>query len=149
AAAFLASHWPDPADPDAAELFSTIGGAPEQRQALAGYLRRPEVSIELMTPLARKQGLELARAEWKALETELKYAGYLDQQRRHVERLRKAETRRIPEDFAFAGLPGLSREVVEKMERVRPRTLAQAGRIPGITPAALSILNMHLESPGR
>ncbi|MCB1020346.1 MAG: tRNA uridine-5-carboxymethylaminomethyl(34) synthesis enzyme MnmG, partial [Acidobacteria bacterium] len=50
AAAFLASHWPDPADPDAAALFSAMGGAPEQRQALAGYLRRPEVSIELMTP---------------------------------------------------------------------------------------------------
>ncbi len=147
AAGFLAAHWPDPADPAAAALFGAMGGPPEKRNSLAGYLRRPEVGIELMAELTRGHaGVELSRPEWKALETELKYAGYLEQQTRHVERLRKAEARRIPAGFSYAGLPGLSREVVEKMERVRPRTLGQAGRIPGMTPAALSILNMHLES---
>ena len=148
AAAFLAAHWPAPSDPAAAELFAVMGGVPGQRCPLAGYLRRPEVRVEHVMPLVHAHtGLELQRPEWKALETELKYEGYLEQQHRQVERLRKAETRRIPEDFAYGGLPGLSREVVEKMERVRPRTLAQAGRVPGMTPAALSILNLHLESP--
>ena len=148
AAAFLADHRPDPADPAAERLFAAMGGPPEQRASLAGYLRRPEVLIEHVADLVRKHvGVELKRPEWKALETDFKYAGYLEQQKRHVERLRKAETRRIPNGFSYSGLPGLSREVVEKMERVRPRTLAQAGRIPGMTPAALSILNMHLESP--
>jgi tRNA uridine 5-carboxymethylaminomethyl modification enzyme len=147
-AEFLAAHWPDPADPAAAALFDAMNGVPEQRNSLAGYLRRPEVTIEQVAELVRREtGSELTRPEWKALETELKYEGYLEQQRRHVERLRKAEGRRIPEDFTYANLPGLSHEVIEKMERVRPRTLAQAGRIPGVTPAALSILNMHLESP--
>ena len=147
AAEFLARHWADPADPAAAALFEAMGGVPEQRSVLSGYLRRPEVTIEHLTPLIQAHaGLDLKRPEWKALETEVKYAGYLEQQRRQVERLRKAETRRIPEDFSYLGVPGLSREVVEKMERVRPRTLAQAGRIPGMTPAALSILNLHLES---
>ena len=147
AAAFLATHWPDPADSAAEPLFSALGGAPEQRHNLAGYLRRPGITAEHVTELAHQHaGLELTRPEWKALETEIKYEGYLEQQRRQVDRLRKAENRRIPEGFSFQGLPGLSREVVEKMERVRPKTLAQAGRIPGITPAALSILNLHLES---
>lgn len=150
AAAFLEDHWPDPADPGAERLFAAMGGVPEQRQSLAGYLRRPEVLIDHVAELVRAHaGIELKRPEWKALETDLKYAGYLEQQKRQVERLRKAEARPIPGDFAYAGLAGLSREVVEKMERVRPRTLAQAGRIPGMTPAALSILNMHLESAAR
>ena len=70
--------------------------------------------------------------------------GYLEQQRRQIARLEKAEARGIPEQFQYRGLPGLSNEVVEKMERVRPRTLGQAGRIPGVTPAAISILDMHL-----
>jgi tRNA uridine 5-carboxymethylaminomethyl modification enzyme len=146
-AQFLATHWPEPADSAAGALFAAMGGVPEQRNSLAGYLRRPEVKIEHVTDLARRHvGLDLRLPEWKALETELKYAGYLEQQRRHVDRLRKAETRRIPDGFSYVGLPGLSREVIEKMERVRPRTLAQAGRIPGVTPAALSILNVLLES---
>ena len=81
------------------------------------------------------------------METAIKFAGYLEQQKSHVIRLKKAESQRIPESFRYSGIPGLSREVVEKMERVRPRTLAQASRIPGVTPAAVSILNLHLEAP--
>ncbi len=147
---FVESHRPDPADEAAAELFAKLGGVPSNRSNLAGYLRRPEVTIDDVLPLIAKHiDCKLRRPDWKAVETEVKYAGYLEQQKRQVERLKKAESRLIPLDFTFAGLPGLSREVVEKMERVRPRTLAQAGRIPGITPAAISILNMHLESSGR
>jgi len=78
------------------------------------------------------------------LETELKYEGYIAQQQRQIERLRHAEARKIPAGFRFAGLPGLSREVWEKLERVRPRTLGQAGRIPGVTPAALCVLDVYL-----
>ena len=81
------------------------------------------------------------------METQIKFAGYLEQQKRQVIRLKKAESQRSPEAFRYAGIPGLSREMIEKMERVRPRTLAQAARIPGVTPAAVSILNLHLEAP--
>ncbi len=147
---FLEEHWPNPEDEPAQALFAKMGGAPANRSNLAGYLRRPEVTIDDALPLIAKHlGAELRRPDWKALETDLKYSGYLEQQKRHVERLKKAESRLIPPDFEFSGLPGLSREVIEKMERVRPRTLAQAGRIPGVTPAAISILNLHLESPRR
>lgn len=147
---FLEEHRADPQDPRADRLFAAMGGAPNQRLSLAGYLRRPEVEIGHVEALVRAEtGVELSRPEWKAVETQAKYAGYLEQQQRHVARLAKAERRRIPADFAYQGLPGLSHEIVEKMERVRPETLAQAGRIPGVTPAAISILNMHLETASR
>ncbi len=147
---FLQAHRPDPNNPLAAQLFQTMGGVPEQRLTLAGYLRRPEVEIGCVEELIRTEtGVNLSRPAWKAVETEVKYAGYLEQQHRHVARLAKAERRRIPSDFAYGGLPGLSREIVEKMQRVRPETLGQAGRIPGVTPAAISILNMHLETAAR
>ena len=73
----------------------------------------------------------------------------MQQQRKQIEQLRRAESRRIPDSVSYGEIPGLSREVIEKMERVRPSTLGQAGRIPGVTPAAVSILNIYLTSSGR
>jgi len=78
------------------------------------------------------------------IETEAKYSGYISQQERQVTRLREAERRRIPEGFRYAGVPGLSTEVQQKLERVRPETLGQAGRIPGVTPAAIAVLDVYL-----
>jgi tRNA uridine 5-carboxymethylaminomethyl modification enzyme len=74
----------------------------------------------------------------------LKYAGYIAQQDRQVRQLRDAERRGIPHAFSYADIPGLSREVKEKLERVRPVTLGQAGKIPGVTPAALAVLDVYL-----
>jgi tRNA uridine 5-carboxymethylaminomethyl modification enzyme len=85
----------------------------------------------------------------KAVETEIKYAGYLDQQQRAIERLKKAEQRTIPDWFEYRGLSGLSREMQEKLQRVRPRTLGQASRIPGVTPAAVSLVNVYIEIQSR
>jgi tRNA uridine 5-carboxymethylaminomethyl modification enzyme len=89
------------------------------------------------------------REEWKAVETEIKYEGYLQQQQRAMERLKKAETRSIPEWFDYASVSGLSREMQEKLLRVRPRTIGQASRIPGVTPAAVSLINVYIEIQGR
>ena len=139
-ARFLSEHKPSLSS----SLYETIG-QPATRVSLGQLLRRPEVGIDdLRGALPGKLGASLRRADWKAIETEFKYVGYLEQQRRQIARLEKAEARGIPEQFQYRGLPGLSNEVVEKMERVRPRTLGQAGRIPGVTPAAISILDMHL-----
>jgi tRNA uridine 5-carboxymethylaminomethyl modification enzyme len=90
-----------------------------------------------------------ARNEMKTVETEIKYAGYLDQQRKSIERLKKAEQRAIPDWFDYAQVSGLSREMNEKLQRVRPRTLGQASRIPGVTPAAVSLINVFIEIQGR
>jgi tRNA uridine 5-carboxymethylaminomethyl modification enzyme len=126
-----------------------IGGVPLNvaGQTLEQLLRRPDVVMEQLQGLIeRRTGVNEAASEWKAVETEIKYEGYLAQQRRQVERAQKLDGRRIPEGVEFGAIPGLSREVVEKMVRIRPATLGQAGRIPGITPAAVQILNVFLSA---
>jgi tRNA uridine 5-carboxymethylaminomethyl modification enzyme len=87
--------------------------------------------------------------ELKSVETAIKYAGYLHQQERAIERLKKAEQRNIPEWFDYKTVSGLSREMQEKLHRVRPRTLGQASRIPGVTPAAVSLVNVYIEIQAR
>src|SRR5271157_2942473 len=89
------------------------------------------------------------RNELKSVETEIKYAGYLDQQTKAIERLKKAEQRVIPDWFDYAKVSGLSREMNEKLTRVRPRTLGQAIGIPGVTPAAVSLINVYIEIQAR
>lgn len=89
------------------------------------------------------------REELKAVETEIKYEGYLQQQQRAIERLKKAEQRNIPDWFNYAAVSGLSREMQEKLGRVKPRTIGQASRIPGVTPAAVSLINVFIEIQGR
>jgi tRNA uridine 5-carboxymethylaminomethyl modification enzyme len=89
------------------------------------------------------------RNELKSIETEIKYAGYLQQQEKAIERLKKAEERRIPEWFDYTSVSGLSREMKELLTRVLPRTLGQASRIPGVTPAAVSLINVYIEIQDR
>src|SRR6202161_4058486 len=126
-------------------------------QTYAQLLKRPEIRLGGLLPVLRQDceagprgflsGTVNARVrnELKSVETEIKYAGYLDQQRKAIEKLKKAEQRAIPANFEYAGISGLSREMQETLARVRPQTLGQASRIPGVTPAALSLLNVYLE----
>ncbi|PYS21025.1 MAG: tRNA uridine-5-carboxymethylaminomethyl(34) synthesis enzyme MnmG [Acidobacteria bacterium] len=115
------------------------------RPSLVGLLRRPEIHMRDLIAEGVLATEPLRREDIVSLETSIKYEGYLKQQEREVEKLRKAESRRIPEGLDYAGMPGLSREIVEKLSRVRPHSIAQASRIPGITPASISILLFHLE----
>jgi len=85
------------------------------------------------------------RNELKSVETEIKYSGYLDQQTKAIERLKRSEQRTIPDWFDYGKVSGLSREMNEKLTRVRPQTLGQASRIPGVTPAAVSLINVYIE----
>jgi tRNA uridine 5-carboxymethylaminomethyl modification enzyme len=89
------------------------------------------------------------RNEMKSVETAIKFAGYLAQQQRSMERLRRDEARAIPTSFDYTTVSGLSREMVEKLGRVRPSTIGQAGRLPGVTPAALSLIQCILEIQAR
>jgi tRNA uridine 5-carboxymethylaminomethyl modification enzyme len=147
------------------DLSSAIG------QPLAQILKRPEIIIEQMAPILREvlphffernfsanstssavNGFPLSseiRNELKAVETEIKYAGYLDQQQRAIDRLKKAEQRSIPAWFDYQAVSGLSREMQEKLGHVVPQTLGQASRIPGVTPAAVSLINVYIEIQGR
>ena len=125
-------------------------------QTLAQLLKRPEVTIEHLRPVLQRLNPALfanedvqARNELKSVETEIKYEGYLQQQHKAIERLKKSEQRHIPEWFDYRAVSGLSREMQEKLCKVRPRTLGQASRIPGVTPAAVSLVNVYIEIQGR
>jgi tRNA uridine 5-carboxymethylaminomethyl modification enzyme len=117
----------------------------DERPSLAEWLRRPENSITALADwIASSLGEPPVRGLLATVETEIKYDGYIAQQERQIQRLREAESRGIPPGFRFQGIPGLSREVSEKLQRIAPRTLGQAGRIPGITPAAIAVLDVYL-----
>jgi len=144
------------------DLTSAVG------QPLAQLLKRPEITVEQLAPVLRgvvpgfferdspansTSTVETlsseVRNELRSVETEIKYAGYLDQQQRAIDRLKKAEQRRIPDWFNYKEVSGLSREMQEKLGNVVPQTLGQASRIPGVTPAAVSLINVYIEIQGR
>jgi tRNA uridine 5-carboxymethylaminomethyl modification enzyme len=141
------------------DLSAAIG------QPLAQLLKRPEISIEQLAPILRDLAPDFfdsaapttndtllssrARNDLKSIETEIKYAGYLSQQQRSIDRLKKAEQRAIPDWFDYRAVSGLSREMQEKLFKIRPRTLGHAARIPGVTPAAISLVNVYIELQSR
>jgi tRNA uridine 5-carboxymethylaminomethyl modification enzyme len=137
--------------PDAAtrETVEAMGGTiPQKAVSLKELLRQPELSIGSLAPLWP----ELTDFDGEALEEaeiQAKYEGYLQRQQELVDRFERMERTALPEDMVYAGIPGLSREAVEKLTRIQPRTLGQAGRISGITPAALSCLEIQLKKMGR
>jgi tRNA uridine 5-carboxymethylaminomethyl modification enzyme len=138
-------------------------------QTCAQLLKRPEVRIEQLVPFLREiapdffacEGFPMSsepsvvqlssevRNELKSVETEIKYEGYLQQQQRAMERLKKSEQRAIPNWFDYRSVSGLSREMQEKLTKIQPRTLGHASRIPGVTPAAVSLVNVYIEIQAR
>jgi tRNA uridine 5-carboxymethylaminomethyl modification enzyme len=111
-------------------------------------LKQPEVRLQRLVDDGQirldvngsSQAVDIA-----SVETEFKYEGYLKRQIASVERQRRQESRGIPPAFSFAGIPGLSREMVERLSAVRPATLGQASRIPGVTPAAVAVIGAYLD----
>jgi tRNA uridine 5-carboxymethylaminomethyl modification enzyme len=125
--------------------FQHLHLAMDDQPSLATWLRRPEAHLSKVSNWVKeKLGEEPVHGAMATLETELKYSGYIAQQERLVERLRGAERRPIPDDFCYSDIPGLSTEVREKLQRVKPQTLGQAARIPGVTPAAIAVLDVYL-----
>jgi tRNA uridine 5-carboxymethylaminomethyl modification enzyme len=155
------------------EHFPGNGWSSTLGQTYAQLLKRPEITIEQLAPLLRAldpaffrrtTGTEKisvhpgesaaaisseVRNELKSVETEIKYEGYLRQQLRAMEQMKKSEQRSIPDWFNYRSVSGLSREMQEKLSHVQPRTLAQASRIPGVTPAAVSLVNVYIEIQAR
>jgi tRNA uridine 5-carboxymethylaminomethyl modification enzyme len=118
-----------------------LGLAFDDRPLLAEWIRRPEARIaqirDFLIP-APVHGL------LETVETELKYSGYIAQQERQVARLRESDQRPLPEGIPYFEVPGLSTEVRQKLSRIQPATLGQAARIPGVTPAAIAVLDVYL-----
>ena len=122
----------------------------EGNPTLALWLRRPEARISRIEPwIAAQVGETIAHGLLTTVETEAKYAGYVAQQERQIEHLQREEGRRIPAEFGYERIPGLSTEVKQKLSRVRPTTLGQARRIPGVTPAAIAVLEVYLSLEDR
>lgn len=116
-----------------------------ERMTLRRWLKRPECDIRLLTDwIGRQLGESPVEGLLTTVQTEIKYEGYIAQQQRQVQRLAGTDGRWIPDRFSYDGIPGLSREVREKLERVAPKTLGQARRIPGVTPAAIAVLDCYL-----
>jgi tRNA uridine 5-carboxymethylaminomethyl modification enzyme len=110
-------------------------------------LKQPGIGLrELATNhrLALDIDSESSTVDIASIETEFKYEGYIRRQEAAVERQRRQEDRRIPAHFRFTGVPGLSNEMVHRLSEVRPSTLGQAGRVPGVTPAAIAVIAAHL-----
>jgi len=122
----------------------------DDHPTLIQWLKRPEAKISTLAGQIRELlGEAPVHGLLTTIETEAKYAGYIAQQERQIERLRDSEGRRIPQEFEFSAIPGLSTEVKQKLQRVRPETLGQAGRIPGVTPAAVAVLDVYLSLGAR
>jgi tRNA uridine 5-carboxymethylaminomethyl modification enzyme len=118
-----------------------------QTCSLKDLLRRPEITLEDLEPFAELDR-ELAPGIKREVQLQIKYQGYIDRQSEQVARFRKMESVGLPEDLTYDGLSGLSNEVIEKLTKVQPRSLGQASRISGITPAAISVLQIHLRKQG-
>ncbi|MFH1625185.1 MAG: tRNA uridine-5-carboxymethylaminomethyl(34) synthesis enzyme MnmG [Pseudomonadota bacterium] len=126
-----------------------LGSSPINNVAtLEELLRRPEISYEALRLLDHAGNHGLSPDEAIQVEIQIKYEGYIDRQREQIQRFRKMEKLQIPLDLDFQKIPGLSNEVREKLLRIKPLSLGQASRISGVTPAAMSILTVHMKKLG-
>ena len=116
----------------------------ETPASTADLLRRPGIEPETLADVSRVLK-KLNATDRRVLGETIKYAGYVERQRREAERMARSGARKIPQSFVYQGLSGLSNELVEKLDRVRPETLGRASRIDGMTPPALALLAAHLE----
>jgi tRNA uridine 5-carboxymethylaminomethyl modification enzyme len=150
----LKSTWVNPRIVDDAEAERVVGKALEREYSLADLLRRPQVTYDQLMTLKGKEGQSLAGenivdpAVKEQIEIQIKYSGYIGRQAKEVERQAHYENLKMPTDFDYLEVNGLSIEVKQKLNAQKPETLGQCGRISGVTPAALSLLLVHLKKRG-
>ena len=141
----LRDVWIRPGQIGEADLQRVLQGPLARESRAAELLRRPEVTYAELMSLPGVGPGETDPQVAEQVEIQAKYAGYIERQRDEIERQRRHEEMALPPDFDYSQVSGLSREVSEKLGRHRPHTLGQAGRIPGVTPAAVSLLLIHLK----
>jgi len=150
----LKSTWVNPRILAAAESERVVGQALEREYNLADLLRRPGVAYDTLMTMHGVEGQLLAGpgvedpAVKEQVEIQLKYSGYIDRQAREVERHDHYENLKLPENLNYLEIAALSFEVRQKLDKQRPETLGQASRISGVTPAAISLLLVHLKKRG-
>src|SRR5690606_23447230 len=140
----LRGLWATPANALGREVTQATGVAVSRETNVLDLIKRPELDYaKLMQVPSLGPGVDDPRVA-EQVEISVKYAGYLDRQRVEIERQQRHENTVIAEGFDFSAVHGLSAEALQKFERVRPQTIGQAQRIPGMTPAAISLLLVHL-----
>ncbi|WP_288730150.1 tRNA uridine-5-carboxymethylaminomethyl(34) synthesis enzyme MnmG [uncultured Pseudoxanthomonas sp.] len=145
----LRALWATPGNALGREVEQVLGVAVSRETNVLDLIKRPELDYaRLMRVPAFGPGVDDAQVA-EQVEIGIKYAGYLDRQREEIARQQRHEGTPIPADFDYMSVRGLSAEVQQKLERVRPQTVGQAQRIPGMTPAAISLLLVHLERARR
>jgi tRNA uridine 5-carboxymethylaminomethyl modification enzyme len=137
----LSGHWINAGDPVAEAL---LGQAVKEKTRAIDLLKRPEITYEQVLTLTSGPDGTIDRAIATQLEVEARYAPYIERQNDEIERRRRHETMTIPDDFDYTKVRGLSSEVTDKLVGHRPASLGQASRISGVTPAAISLLLVHL-----
>jgi len=141
----LAASWVKPDSPEALGLQDLLSTPLQREASLADLLRRPELRIRQLAPLSALIAGEADGQVLEQVEIQAKYAGYIERQQTEIERTRRYDHWRLPDAFDYGNVVGLSNEVREKLIRQQPETLGQAARIQGITPAAISLLLVHLK----
>ncbi|CAN7272778.1 tRNA uridine-5-carboxymethylaminomethyl(34) synthesis enzyme MnmG [Pseudoxanthomonas sp. LjRoot168] len=145
----LRALWATPGNALGREVADTLGVQVSRETNVLDLIKRPELDYaKLVAVPSIGPGVDDAQVA-EQVEIGVKYAGYLDRQRDEIERQQRNESTPIPAGFDFASVRGLSAEVQQKLERVQPETVGQAQRIPGMTPAAISLLLVHLERARR
>jgi tRNA uridine 5-carboxymethylaminomethyl modification enzyme len=116
----------------------------DSRESLEQLLKRPEITYEFIEEVSPSDKTLTSEIK-KQVEIQVKYDGYIQRQIEMAEKLKRVEEKRIPEDFNYGSVNGLSKEIQSKLEEIKPANLGQASRIPGITPAAISLLLVTIE----
>jgi tRNA uridine 5-carboxymethylaminomethyl modification enzyme len=142
----LSSNWIQPGSVEATALEDQLQRPLGREYSLADLLKRPEIRYADLAGLTPDITVDPLVAE--QVEIQAKYAGYIDRQRDEIERLRRHENTALPADLDYEGIEGLSNEVKQKLMDARPETLARAARVPGVTPAAISLLLIYLKKSG-
>jgi len=140
----MKSTWIQPNSAEAGALASKLTTPLAREYNLADLVKRPEMTYADLAEVKPSE-TEVAPDVAEQVEIQIKYSGYIDRQRDEIEQLRKHENTELPEDFDYAQVGGLSNELKFKLEAVRPVSIAQANRIQGMTPAAISLLLIHLK----
>jgi tRNA uridine 5-carboxymethylaminomethyl modification enzyme len=141
----LEQLWLRPSEVPESEVIRVVGKALEREYSYASLLRRPGVSYRSLMTLPNAGEATSDEAVGEQVEIQAKYLGYIERQRDEVSRRAGQEDLKLPADLDYLSVRGLSNEVQQKLARLRPETLGQAGRISGVTPAAISLLLVHLK----
>ena len=144
----LKDTWIGPNNVIANKLNKILNAPISKEQSLLEVLRRPEITFDNLMSTAELEPIAKTKQASQQVEIQVKYQGYIEHQQDEIDKQKKNENTYLPLNFDYNNIPGLSKEVIFKLNDFKPETIGKASRISGITPAAISILLVHLKKLG-